>query len=72
MKEMKKAEEDRKMEEHIKNAKIRYMESGLSKRLQTENPFEEFKLAVERAVIENQMNTDVKVWKPDQSFFDAS
>jgi len=32
------------------------MESGLSKRLQTENPFEEFKKAVEVAYIKDNMN----------------
>ena len=44
------------------------MQSGLSQRLQSENPFEEFRKAVEQAVIEKQV-TKVKEYEGDQDFF---
>lgn len=44
------------------------MKSSLSQRLQTENPFEEFKKAVENAVIEKS-KTSQKVFEGDKDFF---
>ena len=44
------------------------LDNSLSSRLQDENPFDEFREAVERAIIEKSKNKK-KVFAPDQSFF---
>lgn len=50
-------------------AKQRFMMSSLSKRLQTENPFDEFRKAVENAVITNAVKSTKKVFEGDKDFF---
>ena len=44
--------EIKKQEEVETKAKMAFLTSGLSQRLQTENPFDEFRKAVEKAVID--------------------
>ena len=44
------------------------LDNSLSSRLQDENPFDEFREAVERAIIEKSKKSK-KVFEPDQSFF---
>lgn len=53
-------------------AKQRFMMSSLSKRLQTENPFEEFRRAVETAVIDKAVKTTKQVFEGDKDFFKES
>lgn len=48
-------------------ARLQYLQSGLSQRLQTENPFEDFRKAVEQAVIEKTVTTG-KVFEGDFDF----
>ena len=64
------AEEQKQMEIEAK-AKQKYLESSLSHRLQTENPFDEFKKAVEKAVIEKAVKKN-KFFDGDQDFFKES
>jgi hypothetical protein len=44
------------------------MKSSLSKRLHTENPFEEFHKAVEKAVLKKQGDKK-KIFEPDMNFY---
>ena len=45
-----------------------FQQSSFAQRLQTENPFEEFRQAVERAVIEKSQKKN-KVYEGDKAFF---
>lgn len=57
-------------ETEVKEAHSKFLQSGLSKRLQTENPFEDFKKAVEKAVIEQTANAKkAKVSEGDKDFY---
>jgi hypothetical protein len=44
-------EEEKKQKEIEAKARVKFMTSGLSQRLQSENPFDEFRQAVENAFI---------------------
>lgn len=45
------------------------MMSSLSKRLQTENPFDEFRKAVEKAVVDNTIKKTTKIFQSDKDFY---
>jgi hypothetical protein len=45
-------EEEKKQKEIEAKARVKFMTSGLSQRLQSENPFDEFRQAVENAFIQ--------------------
>jgi ASCH domain len=47
---------------------MQFLNSGLSQRLQTENPFDEFRQAVEQAVVEKSVR-EKRVWEGDQDFY---
>ena len=47
---MSKAEDGKKAEIEAR-ARTKFLQSGLSQRLQTENPFDEFRKAVEKAMV---------------------
>mmetsp|Transcript_7603 Transcript_7603/g.12780 ORF Transcript_7603/g.12780 Transcript_7603/m.12780 type:complete len:202 (-) Transcript_7603:1266-1871(-) len=55
-------------EQKRSNLAQNFQQSAFSMRLQTENPFEEFRQAVERAVIQ-KYNEPKREFKPDQKFF---
>eukprot|EP00347_Sterkiella_histriomuscorum_P000979 403373797 len=66
--------EEQQMEEEKQNkieesAKSRFMMSSLSKRLQTENPFDEFRKAVESAVLTKAVKTTNKVFEGDKDYY---
>lgn len=50
------------------NKKIDAMHSGFSTRLQSENPFDEFREAVEKAILEKHQNAS-EVFQTDRDFF---
>ena len=60
--------EEKKQRQVEVKSRVQLMQSGLSQRLQSENPFEEFRKAVEQAVIEKQV-TKEKEYEGDQDFF---
>ena len=62
-------EEEQKQMEVEARAKKRFLESSLSHRLQSENPFDEFKKAVEQAVTQNSMKQQRKVYEGDKDFY---
>lgn len=47
---------------------MQFLHNSLSLRLQTENPFDEFRLAVEKAIINNSSNKK-KDFQGDKDFF---
>lgn len=60
--------EEKKQRQVEVKSRVQLMQNGLSQRLQSENPFEEFRKAVEQAVIEKQV-TKEKEYEGDQDFF---
>lgn len=60
-------DEKRKQEIEAK-ARMQFLTSGLSARLQTENPFDDFRKAVEQAVVEKSIKSG-KVFEGDQDFY---
>ncbi|TNV83680.1 hypothetical protein FGO68_gene10563 [Halteria grandinella] len=62
------AADDKKKQEIEAKARVQFLSSGLSQRLQDENPFDEFRKAVEKAVIDKSIKEN-KVFEGDQDFF---
>ena len=56
---------------HEVNAKIDALHSGFSTRLQSENPFDEFREAVEKAILDKSKNDYSKV-EVDRDFYKES
>ena len=50
------------------NPQLQFLHSSLSQRLQTENPFDEFREAVEKAILEKAANQK-KTYSGDKDFF---
>jgi len=59
----------KKLTESEVKARCKFLESGFGKRLQSENPFDEFRLAVEKAVIERNIKEGKSQFEGDQDFY---
>lgn len=47
------------------DARSKFLQSGFSQRLQSENPFDEFRMAVEKAVIDRTIKEDKSQYEGD-------
>ncbi|CDW80309.1 activating signal cointegrator 1 [Stylonychia lemnae] len=65
-------QEEQRQKQIEESAKQKFQYSSLSKRLQTENPFDIFRKAVETAIISKSISTNKKVFETDKDFFKES
>ncbi len=64
-------DEERRQKEIEAKARSQFMQTGFSQRLQSENPFDEFRMAVEDAVIKKTMEKGT-IYEGDQDFYKES